>query len=119
LDETERSHLFQQLLKPSTSKWSVELLCVFEERTELLVTMGHLPSGAEVELSDVLEKAKSKAGKTIIKASGETYPPFYSESYDRIMRDDQEVEDVYNKVLAETEGDSQEEYRFLWISGRP
>ena len=46
--------------------------------------------GEPYELSDLIEKAKDKAGRAIIKATGERFPPFYNESYDHILRDEDE-----------------------------
>jgi hypothetical protein len=53
-----------------------------------------------MELSQIVEKAKTKAGRDIIKRSGERYPPFYGESYDRIIRDAGELEERWNAILA-------------------
>lgn len=80
-------------------------------------------SGEPYELSDVIEKAKKKAGAMIIKKSGEKWPPFYHESYDRIVRDEGEFEETWLRILGTpTEAgvcDDPEEYGELFVSERP
>ncbi len=118
LDERERGLLFAALLKRSGTQWQIDLLCVLPEKTELLVRVVERRPGEPHELSDIVERAKAKAGKEIVKASGERWPPFYGESYDRIVRDDEEFERFANEIaqapqtlgLADAEGD----YATLW-----
>lgn len=95
LDEWERDRLFLQLRKPDGKKLDVIILCILPGTTEMLFRV--LAEGTE--LSDLVEKAKNKAGKEIIKKSGERYPPFYGESYDRIIRDDGEFEEFWTHIL--------------------
>jgi REP-associated tyrosine transposase len=121
LEEAERHDLFTALLKPQGRKWDVVLLCVLPERTEMLVTVEESPAGGSFELSDIAERAKAKAGKAIVKRSGERYPPFYGESYDRIVRDEAELRETWVSILdspvsaglAEDPGD----YAQLWAQG--
>lgn len=80
-------------------KFEYSVICVLPEATEMMFTVCDDSSGEKYELSDVLEKAKSKAGKEIIKKSGEKWPPFYHECYDRIVRDDAEFEDTFLKIV--------------------
>ncbi|MCW5936012.1 MAG: hypothetical protein KIT11_01730 [Fimbriimonadaceae bacterium] len=122
LSEDERQALFLQLLRANGRKWNLSLLCVLSEKTDLLVTVGESPGGEPYELSDVVEKAKTKAGKAIIRASGERYPPFYGESYDRIVRDDEEFEKFWLEIVdgpERHEGADVDEYEFLWADGAP
>lgn len=123
LTETERDELFRQLLKPEASKWNLEILCVRPEVTELMVRLGVDKLGKPHELSDIVEKAKLKAGKRIIKESGERFPPFYQESFDRIVRDESETEERWMQIL---EGPVHEElvtepdlYPYLWVPAKP
>ena len=94
LDEFERSKLLYNLKKADGKKWDLVIACVLPAQTELIfrVTEGN-------ELSDIVEKAKKRTGKDIIKKSGEKWPPFYDESYDHIIRDDAEFEEFWTKIL--------------------
>ena len=123
LTEPEQQELFAALLKPQGRKWDVELLCVLPEKTEMVVTVETSPAGEPFELSDIVEKAKTKAGKAIIKKSGERYPPFYTESYDRIIRDEEELASTWESIVeSSVKADvctDPEEYQFLWVNGAP
>jgi hypothetical protein len=75
------------------------------------------------EFAELIEKAKHRAGKAIVKKSGERFPPFYAESYDRIVRDDVELEERWQAILespvqAEL-SEEPEEYCALWVSNAP
>src|SRR5688572_33479066 len=85
LDEAERKVLFSALLRPDGRRWDLLILCTLADRTELIFTVKEQPSGKPYELSTVVEKEKNKAGKLIIHNTGERFPPFYSESFDRII----------------------------------
>lgn len=104
LGEFERQDLYASLMKPQGRKWDVFALSVRESVTELLISMETDGDGRPHELSDVVEKAKQRAGKKIIKATGERYPPFYFESYDRIVRDEAELIDFLRAMVAEDDG---------------
>lgn len=99
LDEAERRVLMRYLLRPEGRKWDLLILCILPETTELLFRVREAPAGRPYELSDIVEKAKQKAGKLIVKNTGERYPPFYHESFDRIVRDDAELEEKWNGIL--------------------
>ena len=77
--------------------------------------------GRPYELSEVVEKAKLRAGRKILKATGERFPPFYSESFDRIVRDDSEFEEKWLAILESPVGASlvedPDEYPGLWVAG--
>lgn len=100
LDERERSVLFAHLLRPEGKKWRLGALLVLAERTELLFTVREAPSGRPYELSHIVEGAKRKAGAAIVKKSGERWAPFYGESFDRIVRDEEELKDRLEAMLA-------------------
>ncbi len=119
LDASERQLLLRHLLKPDGQKWDLQIVCVLPEATELLFTVREGREGP-YELSEIVEKAKIKAGKAIVKKTGERYPPFYTESYDRIVRDESEYEERWLAILdspvsAELAEDP-EEYPFLWVA---
>ena len=78
---------------------------------------------SQIEFATLIEAAKRKAGKAIIKLTGERYPPFWEESYDRIVRDEAEFEErlaaiVDSPVAAELVEDPKE-YAQLYWSSRP
>lgn len=100
LTDDERNTLLRRLLNTDGRKLEFSILCVLPEQTEMLFTVADAPKGGKYELSDVVEKAKAKAGKDLIKKSGERWPPFYHESYDRIVRDDAEYEDTFLRILS-------------------
>ncbi|MBS1709477.1 MAG: hypothetical protein JSS65_12255 [Armatimonadetes bacterium] len=94
LDESDRHDLFVAMLRAQGKKVDYLCLVVLPERTDALLRVVD-----DQELSDVVEKAKLKAGKAIIKRTGERFPPFGGESYDRIMRDEQELETVFLEIV--------------------
>lgn len=91
--------LLKALLQPNATRWNVLVVCVLPEATELMATVGTGRDGRAVELSDVVEPAKRRAAKAIVKATGERFGPFYDESYDRIVRDDAEFEERWNAII--------------------
>jgi len=121
LSDRERDLLLKALLQPSGTRWDVLVVCVLPENTELMATVGIGKGGGPVELSEVVEPAKRRASKAIVKATGERFGPFYEESYDRIVRDDAEFEEKWLAIvgspvsvgLAETA----EAYPTLWMAG--
>ncbi|MBI1334340.1 MAG: hypothetical protein JST12_07530 [Armatimonadetes bacterium] len=118
LSDEERNRLLSNLLRPDGRKWDLIIACVLPNQTEL---MFRVEEGNE--LSDIVEKAKTKTGKGIVKKTGERWPPFYEESYDRIIRDDAEFEEFWTKILespvdnelAEEPG----EYPGLYVANAP
>jgi len=122
LDEKERRLLISALLKPDGRKWDLLILCVLPEQTELMFTVREAgATGEPYELADIVEAAKRKTGAKIIKASGERFPPFYHESFDRIVRDDSELEERWSAILESPVqldlAQEPEEYEFLWVAG--
>ena len=113
LDEAERRVLFRALMKPDGSRWDLLILCILAEQTELIFTVREQRDGRPYELSNIVEKAKTKAGKLIIHNTGERFPPFYNESYDRIIRDDIELEERWQAIFDSLDDD---EYEFLWVA---
>ncbi|MBS1711810.1 MAG: hypothetical protein JSS71_08805 [Armatimonadetes bacterium] len=100
LTDPERTVLYIKLMRAQRRKFDYLILCVLPEKTEMCFTVNPGPDGEPYELSDVLEKAKRQAGAAIIKRSGERWPPFSGESYDRIIRDEAEFADTWDKILA-------------------
>lgn len=121
LTEEEREKLFRTILK-GTRRLDVIILGVFPEQTELMTRPHADESGTESELSDEIEKAKKKAAKDIILRSGERFPPWGFESYDRIMRDDDELQAYFDAILERPEQEglaaATEEYDWLYVSGQ-
>ncbi len=98
LDESERRMMLRALIKPDGRRWDLEIVCVLPERTDLIFTVREAPTGAPYELAQIVEKAKAKVGRAIVKKSGDRYPPFYDESYDRIIRDEAEREERWQAM---------------------
>jgi hypothetical protein len=121
LDERERSVLFAHLLRPDGKRWDLSVLCVLPQSTELVFTVRNSALGRPFELSDIVEKAKKKAGAAIIKKSGERWAPFYGESFDRIIRDEEELKERFMAILSAPVEQgltgSPEEYATLFVSG--
>ncbi|HRF58551.1 MAG TPA: hypothetical protein PLH94_01400 [Fimbriimonadaceae bacterium] len=91
LDETERLDVFRALLKPDGSRWLLRALVVAEEKTEMIFTVCQVKDGVPIEFAKPIEAAKRRAGNAIMKRTGERFPPFYVESFDRIIRDEAEL----------------------------
>lgn len=123
LDEAERNQLFRRLLRPEGKKWDLIILCILPEVTEIIFRVMERSDGVPYELSEIIEAAKRKAGNTIIKNTGEKYPPFYTESYDRIIRDEQEFdstwETIFESPVTAELVESAEEYEHLWVANAP
>ena len=122
LNDSERGLLFRALMRPEGRKWNLVILCVLPSETNLIFTVNDSPKGEPYELSEIVEKAKNKVGRAILKKSGERWPPFYQESYDRIMRDAQELESKLLEIL-ESPVDSElvedpSDYETLWIENK-
>ena len=115
--------LVDSLRRPDGRKWMIDIACVLPEQTEILVRIQPGPNGEPEELSDIVEKAKTRAGKTIVKRSGERFPPFYQESYDRIVRDEAEFEERYLSILSSPVDleicEDAEDYPALWVPDKP
>lgn len=120
LTEQERADLFYALQRPDGHRWDLLILCVLPEQTDLMLRVLEAPTGEPYELSDIVEKAKNKAGKVIIKRSEERFPPFYAESFDRIVRDEVEYDALWETLLkAPVDHELVEDPRFyptLWWS---
>lgn len=120
LDDRERKWLLDALLKNEGRTMRVLICCVLPEKSEMIFRMepGHL--GVVPELSKLIEAAKRKTGKKVTKSTGERYAPFWTESYDRIVRDEGELEERWLSILespvAHELAEDPEEYPGLWVS---
>jgi hypothetical protein len=111
----ERRELFKELLKPDGRKWNLRALIVLADRTEALFTVMEAPHGHDYELSDILGRAQKRAAARIMKASGERFPPFWAEPYDRIVRDEEELAG-FLKAITEAAGEEADDYDFCWVA---
>lgn len=120
LDETERRVLSKALGSADGVKWDALIQCVLPDQTEMILQMRAARAGRPHELSTVLECAKRKAGKLIAHGTGERFPPFYAESYDRIIRDEAELEErweaIYNSPVVAELAETPEAYPGLRIA---
>ena len=121
LEEHERQLLLRNLVKPDGRQWDLLIACVLPERTDLIFKVLERPDGDPYELSQIIEKAKNKTAKFIVKNTGERFPPFYAESYDRIIRDEVELEQRWEEIFeAPTTAELAEDpddYAGLWVAG--
>ena len=119
LDADECSALLRCLLKPDGGRYDVSIAAVLPGQTELIFKVHESANGEPYELAQIIETAKRKAGKAIIKKTGERFPPFYEESYDRIIRDEAEFEERWETILGSPEkfelGDA-EDWPGLWVA---
>jgi hypothetical protein len=119
--EFERELLLRHLVKPDGRRWDLQIACVLPDKTDLIFRVLEAPNGEPYELSEIVEKAKAKTGKLIIKKSGERFPPFYAESYDRIIRDESELEVRWEEIFESPTQlelvEDPEEYTGLWVAG--
>ena len=111
--------LVEELRKADAKRWDLLILCALPTVTEMMFTVRASPEGDAYELADIVEKAKSRAGKKILKVTQERFPPFYGESYDRIVRDESELSERFDEILdspvkAELAEDA-EEYLPLYV----
>jgi hypothetical protein len=121
LVEDERRLLLEALLRPDGRKWDLRMLLVLPRETHLIFAVRPGPAGAPYELAKVLEPAKAKAARQIMRRTGERYPPFWNESYDRIVRDAEEMRARWDEVVAAAaptgqDGDIQ---AALWLADPP
>lgn len=123
LTEKECRIIFAHLLRAQRSRLDYLVLLVLPERSEMIFNVKKNSDGEEYELSDVVEKAKVKAGRQIIKESGERWPPFSHESYDRILRDQAELEEFTARIIQAPENEGlvevSEEYECLLLGDLP
>ncbi len=107
----------------ASTKLDYHILSVLPEKTEAIFTVNTDSRGEAYELSDALEKAKRQAGSKIIKTSGEKWPPFYGECFDRIIRDEAEYETLWTTILGgpvdEELVDDPSEWITLFVPGSP
>jgi len=94
LNESERHVLFSQILRGEGRQLDLLVLCVMPKESEMIFEVG-----TDAEFSDFIEKAKTKAAKKIMKVTGERFPPLYNESFDRIVRDDDEFEERWMEIV--------------------
>ncbi|MDR3688999.1 MAG: hypothetical protein P4L46_06435 [Fimbriimonas sp.] len=123
LEVWERSLLLRELLKPDGKRWQLLIVSVLPEKTDLVFRVCEDANGLPYELSQIVERAKTKAGKLILKKSGERFSPFYNESFDRILRDESELEERWTEIFEEPISlglaSDPEEYETLWIADSP
>lgn len=122
LDDGERQWLFHELLRAHGRQFDYQIVCVLPESTEVMFKVADGPDGRPVELARIIESAKRRAGKKVVKSTGERFPPFFAESYDRIVRDEAEFEERWMAILeSPLKADlavEPDEYPTLWAAGR-
>lgn len=121
LDDTERDTLLKAILNSEGRTLFFQIACVLPERTEMIFRLNGIEENRQAEFAKIIEGAKRKAGKQIIKSTGERFPPFWEESYDRIIRDETEYEDrmmtILESPVSSELAESPETYRQLFVKG--
>jgi hypothetical protein len=119
LEASERQILLRNLIRAHGKKLDIAIACVLPEKSELIFQVPQHTT----ELSDIVEKAKGKAGKEINKLTGEKYPPFYTESYDHIIRDESSYQEFFDNILSSPVDASlceePEEYEAMYVANAP
>ncbi|MFN3728519.1 MAG: hypothetical protein ACK4XJ_02250 [Fimbriimonadaceae bacterium] len=119
LSDAERTLLIRALLTTSRRGLELHAIAVMAEEAQLIFEVAK----NDLELSDSIEAAKRKAGKQIIKGTGERFPPFYAESFDRIIRDEAEYETLWLTLVdlpvAAEEVDDPSDSPFVWVRESP
>lgn len=100
LGDRERTILMSRLMKLNSRGIDLLVAAVGVEAADLIFKVVPGKDGRPGEFSKAVEAVKQKSGKDIIKLSGERFPPFFGESYDRIIRDDSELAERYEAALA-------------------
>jgi hypothetical protein len=103
LSDSEQHILFSRLMRTQRRRLDLLILCVLPEATEMVFRLQDHVEEANIDLSDVIEKEKRKASALICKATGEIRPVFYTESYDRIVRDDSELMETLQRIYVSPE----------------
>ena len=85
----------------------------------MIFRVNDLAENRQAEFAKIIEGAKRKAGKQIVKATGERFPPFWEESYDRIIRDEIEYEErmmaILESPVSSELAESAEEYGQIFV----
>lgn len=119
LDKEERGILLKRLLSADGRRYDVLIACILPGAAEMIFTVREAPRGGAHELAEIVEGAKRRAGKDIMRITGELSPPFYAESYDRIIRDDAEMEERWTAILSSPVEhelvEDPEDYAALWV----
>jgi len=98
-------------------RWNLTAVCILPDKTELITNVNLGPDDTPHELSDIVEKVKARAAKAIMKKSGERYPPYYAESYDRIIRDTDEWTLFLSQIMSAPAiaGETPPESPYEWL----
>ncbi len=122
LESAERDVLFRSLLKSHGLKLEYAILAVLPETTELIFSVCSSYKGQEIEFSKFIEATKRKSGKKIIENTGERFSPFWEESFDRIIRDEQEMQERFGAILESPVNlelcEDPDEYDQLFVPGQ-
>lgn len=93
LKDSERAILFKNMISRVGKSCEIFALCVAPGETHLL-----LCQNGTKDFAQLIVTAKRKAGKAITDATSERFPPYYEESFDRIVRDVDELNEIVAKM---------------------
>lgn len=97
LNDKERVQLYRRVV--ALRDLDIFALAVFSSHTELMALVRPTTRGKERDLGDIVDRAKKKVSREALKKTGEKYDLFFSESYDRIVRSQDEFESFCESIL--------------------
>lgn len=115
LTHVERNVLFREFLKREGKHWTLFILFVGPEETQMIFQVTSITKGRPTEFTKLMEKIKSQFGKTLNDEREKRYGVFFNEIYDRIVRDDNEMEELWEAIFNHATEEGFEE-DFLWVT---
>ena len=121
LDEAERRVLLKFLVRPEGRRWDLLILVVLPERTELILTVLPGRTARTVLNCQIWWRApREKPVRLSSRTQVNDIRLFTPESFDRIVRDEVELDEKWKAVLSasvnEELAESPDEYDALWVA---
>ncbi len=111
LDEPALSKIFSNILKTNGRKWDILALSTSADATHMLATFQSHQASKAKEIAKIIEPLKLKIQQDIIKHSCNTHTLlFYQESYDHIIRNEEDLDSHLNIIKSIHNPD------LLWIN---
>ncbi len=119
LTERARQIVLDSLLYWNGTKVKVHLACVMPDHVHALIEPLEETPGKYYDLSKILHSIKSFSANEINKLLGRSGSLWEEESWDRIVRDEQDYQEkwqyILNNPIKEELCDKPEDYKFLWF----
>jgi AICAR transformylase/IMP cyclohydrolase PurH/REP element-mobilizing transposase RayT len=120
LTPTERTIVLQACTHWHGQKMTLHTATVMPDHVHLLLTPHEAREGAAIPLSEILHSIKRHAARAVNKARGRMGPVWMDESFDRVVRNEQEFAEKGDYIEANpvTAGlvDSAREWQWFWRS---